>query len=127
MYLEEAQEATVALDAAHPSGKTAISLAPWTGPDLPGSVTSTYKYRLVVAGTPGKNVALSAAGLPKRWVASFCSDRQCAPFRTTVALPSSGVKVIEFQVIPQSAARSAPTIRVDGDGATASVRVAASG
>jgi thiol-disulfide isomerase/thioredoxin len=127
MYLEEAQEATVALDTAHPAGKTAISLAPWTGPDLPGSVTSTYKYRLVVAGTPGKSVALNASGLPKRWVASFCSDRQCAPFRTTVALPASGVKVIEFQVIPQSRAPHPPTIRVQGDGASAAVRVAATG
>ncbi|HEX3465568.1 MAG TPA: redoxin family protein [Candidatus Elarobacter sp.] len=125
MYLEEAQEATVALDAAHPQGKTAISLSPWTGPDLPGSVSSTYKYRLVVAGTPGKTVALEATGLPKRWVASFCSDRQCAPFRTTVALPQSGVKVIEFQVIPQSAATAAPTVRVQGDGASAIVRIAA--
>jgi peroxiredoxin/Flp pilus assembly protein TadD len=125
MYLEQAQEETVALDAAHPQGKTALSLAPWTGPDLPGSIASTYKYRLVVAGTPGKTVALAASGLPKRWVASFCSDRQCAPFRTTVALPQSGVKVIEFQVIPQSAAASAPTVRVAGDGASASVRVAA--
>ncbi len=127
MYLEEAQEATVALDAAHPSGKTALSLAPWTGPDLPGSVTSTYKYRLVVAGTPGKNVALAASGLPKRWVASFCSDRQCAPFRTTIVLPPSGVKVIEFQVIPVGPGTLAPTVRVDGDGATAHVRVAATG
>jgi peroxiredoxin/tetratricopeptide (TPR) repeat protein len=125
MYLEEAQEATVALDAAHPSGKTALSLAPWTGPDLPGSVASTFKYRLVVAGVPGKTVALAASGLPKRWIASFCSDRQCAPFRTTVALPPSGVKVIEFQVIPQAAAASPPTVRVAGDGATASVKVAA--
>ncbi|MBV8579468.1 MAG: redoxin domain-containing protein [Candidatus Eremiobacteraeota bacterium] len=124
MYLEEAQEATVALDTTHPQGRTALSLAPWTGPDLPGSVASTYKYRLVVAGTPGKTVALSANGLPKRWVASFCSDRQCAPFRTTVALPASGVKVIEFQVIPQSVA-APPTVRVEGDGASASVRVAA--
>ncbi|MDB5027152.1 MAG: alkyl hydroperoxide reductase/Thiol specific antioxidant/Mal allergen [Candidatus Eremiobacteraeota bacterium] len=124
MYLEEAQEATVALDAVHPQGKTALSLAPWTGPDLPGSVSSTYKYRLVVAGTPGKNVALAASGLPKHWVASFCSDRQCAPFRTMVALPASGVKVIEFQVIPQSASASAPTVRIDGDGASTSVKVA---
>jgi peroxiredoxin len=124
MYLEEAQEATVALDAVHSDGKTAISLAPWTGPDLPGSVSSTYKYRLVVAGKPGRSVALSAAGLPQHWIASFCSDRQCAPFRTVVALPESGVKVVEFQVIPQSRAAKAPVIRVEGDGATASVRVA---
>jgi peroxiredoxin/tetratricopeptide (TPR) repeat protein len=127
MYLEEAQEATVALDAVHPQGKTSLSLAPWTGPDLPGSVASTYKYRLVVAGTPGKVVALSAAGLPKRWIASFCSDRLCAPFRTTVALPASGVKIVEFQVIPQSAGAQAPTVRVTGDGASAAVKVASHG
>ena len=126
MYLEEAQEATVALDVAHPGGRTALSLAPWTGPDLPGSVSSTYKYRLVVAGAPGKAVALRAGGLPQRWVASFCSDHQCAPFQTTVALPASGVKVIEFQVIPQSRG-AAPTVRVSGDGASASVRVGGSG
>jgi len=125
MYLEEAQEATIALAAVRSDGKTAISLAPWTGPDLPGSVASTYKYRLVVAGTPGKIVALAASGLPKRWIASFCSDRQCAPFRTSLALPASGVKVIEFQVIPQSASPGEPTIRVDGDGASASVKVVA--
>lgn len=125
MYLEQAQEETVALDATHPRGGVALSLAPWTGADLPGSVASTYKYRLVVAGTPGKSVALSASGLPKNWVASFCSDRVCAPFRTTVALPESGVKVVEFQVIPQSAAAHAPTIRIDGGGTSASVRVAA--
>ena len=124
MYLEEAQEATVALDVAHPAGKTALSLAPWTGPDLPGSVASTFKYRLVVAGTPGKSVALAATGLPKHWIASFCSDRQCAPFRTTIALPGSGVKVVEFQVIPQAPAAVPPLIRVDGDGASASVRIA---
>jgi peroxiredoxin/tetratricopeptide (TPR) repeat protein len=127
MYLEEAQEATVALDTVHPAGKTAISLAPWTGPDLPGSVSSTYKYRLVVAGTPGKTVALEASGLPKRWVASFCSDRQCAPFRTTVALPASGVKVIEFQVIPQSPSPGAHAIEVRGGGTSASVRLPATG
>jgi hypothetical protein len=127
MYQEEAQEATVALDAVHPQGKTSLSLARWTGPDLPGSVASTYKYRLVVAGTPGRTVELSAAGLPKRWIASFCSDRMCAPFRTTVALPASGVKVVEFQVIPQSAAAQSPTVRVSGDGASASVKVASNG
>ncbi len=127
MYFEEAQEATIALSAAQPGGKTALSLAPWTGPDLPGSVASTYKYRLVVAGMPGKTVALSAAGLPARWIASFCSDRQCAPFRTTIALPSSGVKVIEFQVIPQRRSSTAPTVRVDGDGASARVLVPTTG
>ncbi len=126
MYMEEGQEATVALDAAHPGARTALSLAPWTGPDLPGSVASTYKYRLVVAGTPGKSVALAASGLPARWIASFCSDRQCAPFRTTVAIPESGVKVVEFQLVPESKLSAPATIRVDGDGAKTSVTVGAS-
>lgn len=98
MLLEEAQEATVALTVR--SARTALSLTPWTGPDLPGSVASTFKYRLIVSGQAGAEVALHAERVPKDWIASFCSDRVCAPFKTTIDLPSSGVKVVEFQVIP---------------------------
>ena len=117
MYLEEAQEAQVALDLTG-STATRVSLAPWTGADLPGSVASTLKYRLVVAGTAGKNVDLRAAGLPKGWVASFCTDRVCAPFKVSVALPQSGVKVIEFQLVPPDDKAPAPRVRVIGtDGA----------
>lgn len=123
MYLEEAQEATVALDAVHPDGKTTVSLAPWTGPDLPGSAASTFKYRLVVAGAPGKTIALNATGLPKRWIASFCSDRLCTPFRTTIALPDSGVKVVEFTVVPRTPATTSPFVGVEADGAHAAVQV----
>jgi hypothetical protein len=100
MYLEEAQEATIALGLRAPQSGAALSLAPWTGADLPGSIPNTLKYRLLVAGTAGKHVALHAADVPKGWVASFCSDRVCAPFKTNVAIPSSGVKVIEFQLVP---------------------------
>jgi len=115
MYLEESQEATVALDTDPAArGKTAVSLAPWTGPDLPGSVSSTFKYRLVVSGTPGKTVTLSASGLPKSWIASFCTDRVCAPFKVVTTLAPSGVKVIEFQVIPDGPnLKATPTVRVD--------------
>jgi peroxiredoxin/tetratricopeptide (TPR) repeat protein len=98
MLLEEAQEATVALTVR--AARTALSVAPWTGPDLPGSVTSTFKYRLIVSGRGGRALALHTEGLPKDWIASFCSDRVCAPFKTTLQLPASGVKVVEFQVIP---------------------------
>ena len=102
MYLEEAQEADVALslEGAARGGRTAILLGPWTGADLPGSIPSTLKYRLVVAGVPGKNVDLRAAGVPKGWVASFCTDRVCAPFHVPVTVPAQGVKVIEFQLVP---------------------------
>jgi peroxiredoxin/tetratricopeptide (TPR) repeat protein len=115
MYLEESQEATVALDTdAAAGGKTAVSLAPWTGPDLPGSVSSTFKYRLVVSGTPGRAVTLSASGLPKSWIASFCTDRVCAPFKVVTSVGPSGVKVIEFQVIPDGPnLKATPNVRVD--------------
>jgi tetratricopeptide (TPR) repeat protein len=116
MYLEEAQEATVALDLGTP-GATTVSLAPWTGSELPGSVPNTFKYRLVVAGTGGKNVALRAADVPKGWVASFCTDRICAPFRVSVDIPSSGVKVIEFQLVPPGSHDKPRAVRViESDG-----------
>jgi peroxiredoxin/tetratricopeptide (TPR) repeat protein len=114
MYLEEAQEAQVALDLSGPRTATRVSLTPWTGVDLPGSTPNTIKYRLVVAGSAGKNVDLHAAGVPKGWVASFCTDRLCAPFKVSVALPASGVKVIEFQLVPPDAKATPPKVRVIG-------------
>lgn len=115
MYLEEGQEALVALDLNAPGSATALSLGPWTGPELPGSAPNTFKYRLVVTGAPGRAVALRTAGLPKAWIASFCTDRLCAPFRVDVRLPNSGVKVIEFQLVPPATAAHAPAVRVIGD------------
>jgi peroxiredoxin len=115
MYLEEGQEALVALNLNAPGSATTLSLSPWTGPELPGSAPNTFKYRLVVAGTPGRAVALSTAGLPKAWIASFCTDRLCAPLRVDVRLPNSGVKVIEFQLVPPATAAHAPAVRVIGN------------
>lgn len=98
-YNELAQEADVSL-ALSPNGKTTVSLAPWTGADLPGSIASTVKYRLVVASRPGSTIQLKATGLSKGWMASFCTDKICAPMQRVVTLPESGVKIIEFQLIP---------------------------
>jgi len=112
MYLEQSQEATVALDLSDSHVGTALSLAPWTGPDLPGSVASTIKYRLAVSGTAGNRIALTATGLPKGWVGSFCSDRLCSPFATTIAVPASGIKLIEFQVVPPDASRRTVHVRI---------------
>ena len=71
-----------------PARQPALSLAPWTGPDLPGSIASTMQV------PPGRHRRAGHAasrwprrGLPKRWIGSFCTDRVCAPFRTTVVLP----------------------------------------
>ncbi len=111
-YAEQAQEGTVALDVARGS-RAALSLAPWTGADLPGSIASTFKYRLVVTGAPGAKVALTAAGLPQRWIGSFCTDRVCAPFRTSVVMPADGVKVVEFQVVPTTERKGPVNVRID--------------
>ena len=111
-YAEQAQEGTVALDVAHGSA-TALSLAPWTGADLPGSIASTFKYRLVVTGASGAKVTLAASGLPQRWIGSFCTDRVCAPFRTSVVMPADGVKVVEFQVVPTTERKGPVNVRID--------------
>jgi peroxiredoxin len=114
MYLEEAQEATVALGLAAPSDGPAVSLAPWTGADLPGSVPNTIKFRLIVAGVAGHNVALQTSDVPKGWVASFCTDKICAPFKVDVSIPDSGVKVVEFQLVPPQGKAATPRVRVTG-------------
>jgi peroxiredoxin len=113
-YLEQAQEGEVALDVARGKG-AALSLAPWTGPDLPGSVESTIKYRLVVTDAPGAHVDLAAAGLPQHWIGSFCTDRVCAPFRTSIVMPAGGVKVVEFQVVPTTAHAGPVRVRIDAN------------
>jgi len=112
MYLEQSQEATVALDISDAHGATGLSLAPWTGPDLPGSIASTIKYRLAVSGPAGNHVALTATGLPKGWIGSFCSDRLCSPFASTIVIPQSGIKLVEFQVVPPDSARHIAQVRI---------------
>ena len=125
LYTEEAQEATVALDLGERAASASVSLAPWTGADLPGSIPSTLKYRLVATGPAGKTMTLRASGLPKGWVASFCTDRVCAPNRVVFAVPASGVKVIEFQVVPDGPRPAVnPTVTIDANAGTTYARTA---
>jgi cytochrome c biogenesis protein CcmG/thiol:disulfide interchange protein DsbE len=113
-YVEQAQEATLALGLAGARPETAVTLAPWTGPDLPGSIPSTYKYRVALSGPAGETVTLHASGLPKYWIGSFCTDRVCSPFTVRTVIPATGVKVIEFQVIPDGPDTHAhPTVHLD--------------
>ena len=119
-YVEQSQEAMIALGI-RPGAAPALSIAPWTGPDLPGSIASTIKYRLVVTGPPGTKLALASSGLPPHWIGSFCTDRVCAPFRTTVVLPPGRVKIVEFQVIPPGPTRAGSNVRIDADQAGRSV------
>jgi len=124
-YIERAQEGALALAIA-PGAAPAISLAPWTGPDLPGSIASTQKFRLIVSGKPGSAVALVASGLPAHWIASFCTDRVCAPFRTSVTLPSAGAKIVELQIVPTTRSRGAHAVHVAAQNAAGHVFAGAS-
>jgi tetratricopeptide (TPR) repeat protein len=110
MYLEEAQEGAIATGI---TGRgTALSLAPWTGADLPGSIASTLKYRLAISGPPSSQVALHASGLPKGWIASFCSDKLCRPFNAVIQVPAVGVKIVEFQIVPGTG-KAPSAVRID--------------
>jgi peroxiredoxin/tetratricopeptide (TPR) repeat protein len=122
MYLEEAQEAIVALTLGDAHAGTSLSIAPWTGAELPGSIPDTIKYRVIVVGGAGKTIALKASDVPKGWVASFCSDKVCAPFHVSVEIPDSGVKIVEFQLVPPAATSQAPKVRItsSGDGSESS-------
>jgi tetratricopeptide (TPR) repeat protein/thiol-disulfide isomerase/thioredoxin len=93
----------VALATAGSDAKPVVSIAPWTGADLPGSVASTIKYRLIVAAPAKTQVTLRATGLRPDWVASFCTDGLCSPQRVSFTSPPSGVTTYEFQLIPPQA------------------------
>jgi cytochrome c biogenesis protein CcmG/thiol:disulfide interchange protein DsbE len=97
---ERTQEGLVAVALAGGVGKPVVSVTPWTGPDLPGSLGSTLKYRLIIAAPPDASVTLHARGLRPQWVASFCADGLCSPQTVSFASPASGVKTFEFQLVP---------------------------
>jgi thiol-disulfide isomerase/thioredoxin len=112
----------VALADAGRGGKPVVSIAPWTGPDLPGSVASTLKYRLIVAAPANTPVTLRATGLRPDWVASFCTDGLCSPQTVSFASPASGVKTYEFQLIPpQTGAKPGNVAVAVAGGASVSV------
>jgi tetratricopeptide (TPR) repeat protein len=125
LYSEQAQEAMIALGPT-PGARVGISAAPWTGEDLPGSIQSTVKYRIAVTGAAHTPVRLVARGVPKDWVGSWCTDRVCQPTATDVVVPPSGVKIVEFQIVPDDPAHANlhPQVRIDAKAATiASVTV----
>ncbi|HEY1654035.1 MAG TPA: redoxin domain-containing protein [Candidatus Tumulicola sp.] len=80
-----------------------LALTPWTGPGLPGSLGSSYRYRLVAVAPAGTVVHLGTKGLREGWVSSFCQDRLCSPNSVTFTMPGEGLKTYEFQLVPPSA------------------------
>jgi thiol-disulfide isomerase/thioredoxin len=112
---ERTTEGMAAVAMAH-GGGTNLSLTKWTGADLPGSVKSTLKYRLVVVGSPNQQVALAAKGLKPGWVASFCADGLCSPGGVKATLPGIGVKTYEFQLVPPENGAAPGDVSVTADG-----------
>jgi tetratricopeptide (TPR) repeat protein len=115
---ERTQEGMIAVALADGSGKPVVSIAPWTGPDLPGSVASTLKYRLIVAAKANTAVTLRATGLRPQWVASFCTDGLCSPQQVSYASPASGVKTYEFQLIPPESGAKPGRVAIEVAGGT---------
>ncbi len=113
---ERTQEGLVAVTLAGGARVPVASITPWTGADLPGSLASTFKYRLIVAGPPAAGVTLLARGLARAWVASFCADGLCSPHTVTFTVPASGVKTYEFQLVPPRAGARPGNVSVSVNG-----------
>jgi len=98
-----------------------LALAPFTGPAPNGSLPGTAKFSVKVSGTPGQTVRLRAVGVPRGYIASFCTSRVCAAFHVSFELPKSGRESIELQLIENVAAVPKPkVVTVAADGAHAS-------
>ena len=80
----------------------ALTLAPWSGSDLPTATQAAAKYRLTIAGSPGKNVHLHATGVAKGWIAAFCDRRVCSPTQVNERIPKSGRVVVQFELIRET-------------------------
>jgi len=113
---ERTQEGLIAVALAGGNGKPVLSVALWTGPDLPGSVASTLKYRLIVAAASDAAVTLQAGGLAHDWVASFCADGLCSPQAVSFRAPPSGVKTYEFQLVPPAPGARPGTVTISAAG-----------
>jgi thiol-disulfide isomerase/thioredoxin/tetratricopeptide (TPR) repeat protein len=113
---ERTQEGLIAVALAGGNGRPMLSVAPWSGPDLPGSLASTLKYRLIVASAGDAAVTLHAAGLARDWVASFCADGLCSPQQVSFHAPASGVKTYEFQLVPPAPGARPGTVSISAAG-----------
>jgi cytochrome c biogenesis protein CcmG/thiol:disulfide interchange protein DsbE len=117
---DRAAEGMAALGLAH-GDATTLALSKWTGADLPGSLKSTYKYRLIVVAPARKPVTLTTRGLKPGWVASFCAAGLCSPRTVSYVSPEAGVKTYEFQLVPPDAHAAAGHVSVIAGSAEAEV------
>ena len=109
----------LAVLAAHSSRSTArpplrLALVPGVVYSAVGDVPASRAYVLRITGTPGDTVRAEASGVPRGWVASFCTPKVCAPFRVSLQLPSDGTSVSELHIIPSThGAHSSARIRIE--------------
>ncbi|MFN2529540.1 MAG: hypothetical protein ABR584_12580 [Candidatus Baltobacteraceae bacterium] len=92
---------------------------------LPSSVPNARKYAVTVSEKPGTRVFLRTGNLPPKWVASFCTQRLCAPNQLSIVIPASGKLRTEFQVIPDDRAESLVlpvTVRVEDSSTVVNLR-----
>jgi hypothetical protein len=106
---------------------TTLALSPWTGKTLPTANPDAVQYRLTVHGEPNATVKLQATGVARGWIASFCTDRVCSPFRASLPLSGSGNGTMEFALIrdDDSAPRKTHVVVSSDDGAVATLDVKA--
>jgi hypothetical protein len=95
-----------------------VLLSPWKGPSLPTAPTGNYEtsWAMTVHGAPHARIAVSADGVAKGWIASFCTARLCAPFHTVATLDGKGVARYQFSLIrtdPKAAAHTRASIRAN--------------
>ena len=90
------------------TGQVQLSIGPWTGPALNGTIPGTTKYALHVFAPRGATIRLKALDVPKGWIASFCTTRVCAPFGVTMTL-ARGRDTIELQFIKNYTSAKPPT------------------
>ena len=97
-----------------------LQLEPYAGPPLSGSVPGTAKFGVRLRGAPGATVRLRATNVPAGYLATFCTNRVCAPRRVTLVLPHSGRQTIELQYVGTRPAAPPPRLaEVAADGARA--------
>lgn len=104
--------ALIFIGAAPPPAR--LTIARWTGANLPTATAAAAKYRLHVAGTPNARIALHAEGVATGWLAAFCTPTFCSPMRVDATLSPAGLAEYQFELIredpsapPHSGARIA--------------------
>ncbi len=101
-----------------------LALGPYDGPPLPGSIPETVKFAVRVRGASGATVRLHAIGVPRGYIASFCTPRVCSRDRVDLVLGTNGRERIELQFIKNEPTAHAPARVTVGAAGSSPVSVA---